>query len=111
MKKLMFVLLLSTLGCDKANKITGGDSDSDGSTYGGQNYGLITIACCMDANGGVPQYPPFLPASHVQVCQAARQKLHDNTPPDDGIVRLPVGRDCGHGKHDIGDEYYPSTGY
>lgn len=69
---------------------------------------LITVSCCRDA--GQSTYPAFVPTAHAEFCEDVRQATRNNQLIN-GNTYLAMGVDCGHGHHDIGDEYYPPTGY
>lgn len=76
---------------------------------------FFSVACCGDYVGplGTFVYPSFLPPDHVSFCQRASWANHQNGPDEyiDGDIYLAMSVDCGHGHHDIGDNYYPPTGY
>lgn len=67
---------------------------------------MVTVSCCRDNNGGVLTYPSFIPAAHVQFCEDIRPSKREG----DNLY-LAMNVDCGQGHHNIGDEYYPATGY
>lgn len=69
-----------------------------------------SVACCRDLNGGTPTYPSFLPQHHIDFCERVRSANRMDLPID-GLYYLATGSNCGRGHKDVGDEYYPPTGY
>lgn len=69
---------------------------------------FLTVACCRESDG--ISWPASVPQSHRDFCQAIhaanfRNELYQ------GKVYFDMQVDCGHGRRQVGDEYYPSSGY
>lgn len=101
-----YLLLLLLIGCSKSpvDRLTGTPS----TVPSAQPAQLVTVACCRDNTAGVLTYPPFLPQSQVDLCELIK---YPHEVIKDGKVYLRMSVDCGHGHCDVGDAYYPSTGY
>lgn len=108
MKRALIVLLAAFLfsGCKSLNRITGSEKKSEDKAHQ-----LFVVACCRDVNAGVMTYPPFLPASHVQLCETVRNACLDNDCQINGDTWLAMGVDCDPKFGHIGSEYYAGKGY
>lgn len=66
-------------------------------------YPQRLVACCRDTVGGVMSYPVSVPQSHRNYCESVRRNFDV---PQNGILYLAMGVDCGIGRGYVGDEYY-----
>ena len=72
---------------------------------------FYVVACCRDNDGSNNlTYPSFLPAEHIQLCEAVRQANHRDEPYQ-GDMYLASNVDCGKWGNKIGDPYYAGKGY
>ncbi len=110
---IMLIALGSFVGCNKINRVMG--TEKKDPVDAAQSSGVLhTIACCFDYNPpGVESWPSFLPAAHVAMCKNAMLSCRNNDCHLMGgnDIYLPMNVDCGHGHQQIGDQYYPATGY
>jgi hypothetical protein len=103
---LCLVVLLTGVGCNKVNHLTGVEKKSDDT-----KPSFYVVSCCQDNHNGVMSYPAFVPESHVQLCTAVKQAGQVNEGRYNGGVYLAMNVDCGQGFGHIGDEYYVGKGY
>lgn len=104
---LIYMLALFLTGCERSIPQQVFGEDSKPSSNAVQYY---VLACCRDNVGGNLSYPAFVPASHIQICESARQACLNNDCKIGNDIYLPTNGDC-EKPHKVGYQYYLGHGY
>jgi hypothetical protein len=121
--RLLIIVLFVLSGCNNWNRV-GGSTSGTAAEANSTATSLYTVSCCPELEtffnpdiGGndlrtkMPrEFRSSIPQSHIDFCSTVEAASRAGQLID-GKQYLAMHVGCGHGKHAVGDEYYPSTGY